>query len=442
MAKKKGFFTSHAKSSAAVVTLIIHAVLLVAAITFVAVKAIQKEDVDFVAEPVQRPPMKLKKLQVPVDAKKTMKQPKLRQNIVARPTVNKVAITMPEVVGIKGGLGGMSGSLGGGGGSLGFELPEVNVFGVKGKAERIMLILNGRHEMSSDGLGGAYGYDVIKNECLTLIEGLPSTVLFNMIVFDGDNGQMLFSDMKPAVPDNKQQARDWLTPLNKVEGTKTKYGIGTLGKGGIKYGGGKYPFGKYEEDADLYHPREWNEAVFLALKQRADATFLLTCSWGSYMYFKEDPSVSQKKWYETADGKTYLERAAEGKIKLKKENEARKAAGEPPVATSGSDRAVVRMYFPGTKEPPNPPHWDLGVNDFVEAFEQAFKTYSKEGPRVGMQTKKKKSAFSLNVVFFRPEKDNDRVLSYEENFKILANSLDGECRSIAGLAAIKSYVDQ
>ena len=68
---------------------------------------------------------------------------------------------MPEIVGVKGGIGAAGSSLGGGG-SLGFAMPEIDFFGVKRKSERIMLILNGRHEMSADSLGGAYGYEVIK----------------------------------------------------------------------------------------------------------------------------------------------------------------------------------------------------------------------------------------------------------------------------------------
>ena len=438
MGKKKGFFSKHSKSSAMVVTVGLHAVFAVVAITIVAVHAIKKEPAEFVAEPVARIQPKLKKLQVPVDASKAPKAPKLRQNIVA-PKVKNVAISLPTTIGVVGGISTTGSGFGGGAGGVGFEMPEVKIFGVESKAERIMLILNGRHEMSSDSLGGAYGYEVIKGECLKLIEGLPSTVVFNMIVFDGDSGQMLFPDMRPAIPDNVQQAKSWLDPLNKVVGTKTKYGIRTLGKGGQRYtDGNEFQFGKYTQD--FFHPREWNTPVFYAMKQRADATFLMTCSWGSYMYFKEDKDTYWKKWFETLEGKLYKERAAEGHKKLAEENAARKAAGEPPVATSGSDRAVVRMFFPGTKEPPNPPHWDLGVKDFVEAYEEAHESYSKQEPRTQMAKKRKESAFSLNVIFFRPEEDSDRVLSYEENFKMLAGSLDGECRSVEGLAAIKNFV--
>ena len=58
--RKKGFFANHAKSSAALVSLGIHAVLIVIALSFVAVTVIQKEDKAFEAKPVSRPKMRLK----------------------------------------------------------------------------------------------------------------------------------------------------------------------------------------------------------------------------------------------------------------------------------------------------------------------------------------------------------------------------------------------
>ena len=68
--KKNGFFAKHAKSSAAMISLGIHAVLILVAVSFVAVTVIQKEDKKFEAKQVNRPKQRLKKLQVPVKVKK------------------------------------------------------------------------------------------------------------------------------------------------------------------------------------------------------------------------------------------------------------------------------------------------------------------------------------------------------------------------------------
>ena len=137
--RKKQFFSSYAKSSAALVSLGIHAALIVVALSFVAVTVITKEEKIFESKPVSRPQMQLKKLQVPVNIKKKKtKKPTLRKRIVVQPKMKQAMsdIKMPEITGIKGSMGrGVGRGLGGGGG-LGFSMPEIEVFGVKSKGRR------------------------------------------------------------------------------------------------------------------------------------------------------------------------------------------------------------------------------------------------------------------------------------------------------------------
>ena len=63
MAKKR-FFAKHAKSSAALISIGLHLLIVVIALSYVAVTVIQKDDKTFEAKPVKRPVKKLKKLQV------------------------------------------------------------------------------------------------------------------------------------------------------------------------------------------------------------------------------------------------------------------------------------------------------------------------------------------------------------------------------------------
>ncbi len=123
---KKGYFGKHAKSSAALVSLAIHAVLIVTAISFVAVSVYVKEDQTFEEKKVKRPRLKLKKLTVPVNVKKKkIQKPKLRKTIISKPKTKSMDIKMPEISGIKGGTGYMNdGGLGG----IGFSL-EIDLFG-------------------------------------------------------------------------------------------------------------------------------------------------------------------------------------------------------------------------------------------------------------------------------------------------------------------------
>ena len=131
--EKKRFFANHSKSSALVVSVAIHAILIVVAISFVAVKVIIKPEPDFVATKVKRPKMPPKKLQVPVDVKKRTPKPRLRKHIVSHQKTF-ADIKIPEITGVKGGFGNMGGdglgSMGGDGlGSLGFGMDIGDLFG-------------------------------------------------------------------------------------------------------------------------------------------------------------------------------------------------------------------------------------------------------------------------------------------------------------------------
>jgi hypothetical protein len=98
---KRGYFGKHAKSSAAAASLAIHAILIVAALSFVAVRVIVKDDQTFEAQKINRPRMKLKKLTVPVNIKKKkIQKPKLRKTIVSKPKTRSLDIKMPEISGV------------------------------------------------------------------------------------------------------------------------------------------------------------------------------------------------------------------------------------------------------------------------------------------------------------------------------------------------------
>ncbi|MBN2163627.1 MAG: hypothetical protein JXR25_11790 [Pontiellaceae bacterium] len=107
--KKKRFFLNHKKSSAFVVSMAIHAALILIALTFVAVKVYIPAETNFEIKEVKRPRMNLRKLQVPVKERKKTQAPKLRQNIVS-PKISNVSITMPEIVGVPGGMGAGTGT--------------------------------------------------------------------------------------------------------------------------------------------------------------------------------------------------------------------------------------------------------------------------------------------------------------------------------------------
>jgi hypothetical protein len=427
MARGKGFFSSHAKSSAALVSLALHAVLLLVALTFVAVKVIQKEEAQFESRTVSRPKMPLKKLQVPINVKKQTRQPKLRKRIVVQPKMNQTMpdIKMPEITGIKGGLGNAAGG-GIGAGSLGFTMPEIEIFGVRGKGEKILIILDSTPWMMGPERGGIASYTLIKDELVRILGSLNSTVLFNVVVYGhGSGSYVLFPRLVPASHANTAKVEVWLKPLNSVQ--NEGYGTHTLGPGGSHI----------EEDLviePLRNVNHWTEPALYAMWQQVDTVFLLANGWGHILH----QTKPARPWSpERMERNREIEKKA--REKLAEENRQLKESGQSPFALVGS--AVINRYFPGTEHPPQPErHW-YTPGEIAEAFIRMREASAESSlpPASGLGRKDRRALrkFTFNVIQFIPEDGS----AQEERFRQLSGLLDGEYRVIPGLKAIQSYID-
>jgi hypothetical protein len=452
MSIKKRFFANHAKSSAALVSLGIHAVLIVVALSFVAVTVITKEEQAFEAKPVNRPKMQLKKLQVPVNIKKKQTQkPKLRKRIVVQPKLNKNMpdIKMPEITGVKGGLGGGAGDGLGGSGSLGFTMPEIEIFGIKGKGEKVFLILDTSNSMLVDEMGGIPAYTIIKAELIRIVESLPSTALINVAVFRGNDVQIVFPKMAPATAANAQKVKEWLEPLNSssTAAKSGSYGTRTLGPGGttmredlrigafskpVKSGGGIY--------GGKSNGNEWYSAVMLAHQQQADTIFLLTNTWG-HQQVAVNTSMDTDEWIETTSaGKKWAEKVEEASEMLKEENKERKAKGQPPKVISGGRWGLINEYFRGTQQPPRPQYYYYEAKEFADAFTMIRAKFQEDSSALTSRlgNRRKKMDYSFNVVQF-VEKDSQADGRTAENFKKLTSLAGGEYQTVAGLEEIQNY---
>ena len=219
---KKRFFSSHAKSSAMVVSLVLHAILIVVAIFFVAVTVATKEEQQFEAKPVKRPRMPPKKLQVPVKVNNKPK-PKLRQRLVVK-AVNRAVpeIKMPEMTGIKGGTVGMGGE--GGMESIGFNLnlylnlPELEFFEAKAKGEKVCFIVHfGPVTIGDNPYERMTGY-TLRKRLGDMVNELPGYVLFNVACYWLGDTCAMSPKMISANAANKKMVMDWMAPANPLEG--------------------------------------------------------------------------------------------------------------------------------------------------------------------------------------------------------------------------------
>ncbi|RKX44029.1 MAG: hypothetical protein DRP64_07265 [Verrucomicrobia bacterium] len=441
--KKKRFFTNHSKSSAMVVSLALHAILLVVALSFVAVTVVTKDDKKFESRQVIRPRMPPKKLQVPVKIKKQKRKPKLRQRIVVKPSVNRNMpdIKMPEITGIKGGLGAAGGAGLGGAGGVGFSMPEIEVFGVRSKGEKVFIALDSDAIMMRDEVGGMRAYTIIKDELTKIIGNLGPTTLFNLAVFEHGSTTTLFPRMVPATRENVAKVENWLEPLNKVSkgmGDKA-YGTKTLGKGGTRVSdnlaAGKIRPTESHKNSTL----SWYIPAALAMKQQADTVFILSGWWGVLRYAEKEFPV----WTE-ANRKRWEQRIREGNEKLAEENKIRRANDEPPKVIRDHYH-LVHEYFPAqfhSIRPPEPPWYYYTPRDFAEALKRVRKENAPKLASKSGISKKKKDSFSVNVIYFARKDDADAQAGEIERFNELANRSHGKFRSIAGLEAIQSSVSK
>ena len=442
MGKKENrrFFANHSKSSAMVVSLAVHAILAVVALSFVAVTVITKSEAKFEAKQVNRPRMAPKKLQVPVKIKKKQRKPKLRQRILVKHQVNRSIpdIKMPEISGIKGGLGAAGGAGLGNASSIGFNMPEISVFGVRSKGEKIFIALDSSPYIMRDAIGGMRAYQIIKDEVARIVEGLSPTTLFNLVVYDGGGAIMLFPRMVPATRENVTQVGKWLEPLNKVsEGmASTTYGVKTLGKGGTPL---NIPANRVAESGKLQEGVVWGwvRPAVAAMDQRADAVFILCDNWGSGSSMRR--AIGKKPEWPEAHRKKWEKYTALAKEKHEAENARRAAKGEAPQVMN-SNWMRVTTYYPDARQyyPPEPPYYYFTGKDYAKALQLIRQEVASKVPAKSGLTKKTKDHLSLNVIYFAPKADTGNY----ENFEILAKKFHGKLRVLNGLEAIRVAVSE
>lgn len=321
--KKPSFFSKHAKSSAFMVTLAVHAILILIAISFVAYQVITKEEKQFVAKENKRPQMKLKKLQVPIKMEKRKKTTaRLRKRVVAKkPKVSATDIQMPEITGIDGGLGAMQGGEGLGS-DIGFSMPEINFFGAKQKSEKVVfLVLAGgastKGSNDKQSPKSRMVFHTLKKRLNEMVQELPEYALFNVALFQAGLTTPFSTNMLIATDSNKALMEEWMEPVNRLDLEET-YGQGGVYSWPLRfwdrfkeldwYNGDVmtnnvppvYPKWVYHYDPGPHIMKHfdknptrlerefihWNRAACFALEQKPDTIFVLTT-----LYIGEPPTT-------------------------------------------------------------------------------------------------------------------------------------------------------
>jgi len=100
------------------------------------------------------------------------------------------------------------------------ERSEVNLFGIRENAERIVILVdtsNSMFERQKEGVIHQFDFGYIKEEVGQLINGLNANTLFNLAIYEG--GSMAWKEhLLPATKANKTAARAWFDGLSESPG--------------------------------------------------------------------------------------------------------------------------------------------------------------------------------------------------------------------------------
>lgn len=215
----KRFLVRHAKSSALLTTLAIHAGLIVFAVGFVAFAVtIERKDpfqgiqVDRVRPRMpSRPPRPFHS-----DRKKPPK-PQFQPIAVKPKKVEPTDFVIPPVAMINLPMRGERVPEGTGIG-CNFET-EMTFFDSESKGEKVCFIVHfGPATIGDNPYSRMTGY-VIRKRLEEIVERLPAYTLFNVACYWAGDTCAMSPDMLPASPENKQLMKEWMAPVNPLEGS-------------------------------------------------------------------------------------------------------------------------------------------------------------------------------------------------------------------------------
>lgn len=105
-------------------------------------------------------------------------------------------------------------------GGFGSGVSNFDFFGIRGRGDKIAILVDVSLSMVEEEKGGIEGYSKVKNRVNSVLDALKEGSLFNIITF-GDAADQLFKQLEPAIPDNKKKAKDYLRPFN----TENNFGL-------------------------------------------------------------------------------------------------------------------------------------------------------------------------------------------------------------------------
>jgi hypothetical protein len=392
---------------------------------------------------VEEPPKEVKIEIRPKAAAQPQALRKLRMKQVGNISVATVDIELPsmeESFSVSAGLGGSGGGglLGGAGGSIGLGMSDVNVFGLKTRAERILFIIDTNRRMVTDEKGGLNSYRVIKDEISDMVGNLSAGTLFNIMLQDHRRIKLFKPQLVPAGSEVHQELIKWIEAVNADASKPGLEGVA----------GSVWPKLSTFQDNEMQKSVSWghgdNDTAFMtqvALEQSADAIFMITGYHRGFGNVVAPPSEKQlASWKKYESGKEYQDKLAafhqeEPEMRqrvaneLAKINAKRAKDGLPPRVLRNHANDVrgnareLELDWKHSHPGGGPGHTDIEPRHVEEYFKQVMET---------RYLNREQQPPSLNVVLFLAGDEvyekrwQDELKSYVRFFRGMSRIIRGE----------------
>ncbi len=273
-------------SSAALLSIAVHVVLILLAGGMVAMKFYKKKGAGFQIEE-QKPKLERRKLQMPVKTQpfiEQMSKPKLQ-------STTRITANAPQMVNIpeqgeyvkmapmptfKGGYTNfvqMDRTLEFNSKyrDVSFGVSAVDFFGTRGKAEKVVVVVDTSKSMLYDDRGGIDSYQMVHEDLREVIESMRSATLFNVVLFDNEEVAQFTPGLVAATPTAKTNVLEWISGVN------TNLDLVGLPEKFVNY----TPKRDYDIPMANNDITGWLKGFQAAIELKPEIVFVLSADWGN-----------------------------------------------------------------------------------------------------------------------------------------------------------------
>lgn len=279
--KKKSMICS---TEAAAISIGIHLLLIILAGSWVAVHYVQKKKAELTAYTAP-PKMERRQVAAPTQKMERIRQTSRRPKIVSsRAAVSGSEFALPAVTGVgrvstqkfstpfaKSGRDFSVLTKG-----LAFGIPQFKFLGVRATGEKLIFIVEATPEMLSESSGGEAACAHIKQALNQLLSELPSSVLFNVMLYNGETVASFQPEMAPVTQQNVQSFQEWIAPA-----------LSRLSPGGLQPEQNTYEPAQAYDTVIGTEAKSWARAMQAALEERPDTVFIVGRDWGRHGISRE-----------------------------------------------------------------------------------------------------------------------------------------------------------